>query len=815
MKPTRITATMRVAIGLAFIAATVLMFAISLGVCPDTMQERLRGRLALCETIAISASNQARQDETRRMEDTLRAIVLRNDDIVSAAIRRHTGYLTAEIGDHQLHWDADAAGKGSATCILVPIIASNKEPWGSIEIRFQELSQIGWEWLTNHPYTRLMFLFPAAFLLLSFFYLKLMLRHMDPSKSVPSRVRGALNTITSGLLVIGPDGRIVLANQAFADAVNQQPGDLQGVLASTLEFHLTDQDTDQTHDWMNVDQSTDATSSVMLTTNDEVDPKTFLATSAAIQDEHGEHRGILVSFEDVTVLKAKEQELEQMLRELSKSREEIRLQNEELRELATKDPLTSCFNRRAFFESFEKEWSRSNRYGHALSCVMVDIDFFKSINDNYGHSVGDLVLKRVAEALRTTVRDADIVCRYGGEEFCVVLPHTDHQQAVLASERLREAISKVVVVEGLNITASLGTSAKDLGAAHPQGVIEQADKALYVAKRSGRNQTVSFADVDENVEVDESQISRTTPIENAQEVAVPFHAVTALTSALGFRDPGTADHSRRVADLCVAVGSKLMSIADCYVLETAALLHDIGKIGVPDAILLKPGPLTREEWEVMSVHDEFGVEIVSSAFNSPELTEIIRTHHAFYGAEARHEDLPQGKDIPLGARILTIADAYDAMTSDRCYRKGQPPEKAFAELRRCSGTQFDPDIVDVFIETVEKINQDVTDQTMSVSKSTALRIGVQIERLSTAIDQSNTDQLHALAGRLKLTAMNDGVGQIADLAQQLEAATSKDAETAEVVQLTGELLKMCRETQRAFLNNSPELRTMIPEAEKV
>ena len=113
MKPTRITATMRVAIGLAFIAATVLMFAISLGVCPDTMQERLHGRLALCETIAISASNQARQDETRRMEDTLRAIVLRNDDIVSAAIRRHTGYLTAEIGDHQLHWDSDA----NAPCV--------------------------------------------------------------------------------------------------------------------------------------------------------------------------------------------------------------------------------------------------------------------------------------------------------------------------------------------------------------------------------------------------------------------------------------------------------------------------------------------------------------------------------------------------------------------------------------------------------------------------------------------------------------------------------------------------------------------------
>ncbi len=798
---------MRVAVGLAFIATTVLLIAYAIGMLPDIDREKLANRLAHCETIAISASVQARQDETHRMEMTLRAIAERHPDIKSIAIRRASGMLVAEIGDHRSKWDDAMALRGSNTFVVVPVTASNFEPWGSIEIRFEDLSRNGLATVIENPCFRLFLAFPATIFLATYVYLRKMLQHMDPSKAVPSRVRSALDTLTGGLLVLDPKGRIVLANRAFAEASGYERRELQGKTVAELPWHNADpsEDTSQ-YDWLRAMTEGKTQPSIMLSLGESA-PKTFLVNCAPIQGAEGGHRGILASFEDVTELKEKELELKMMLAELTKSREDIRQHNLQLRELAMQDPLTGCMNRRAFFERFEQEWSRAGRYGHPLSCVILDLDHFKSVNDTYGHAAGDKVLKNVAALLVKTVRDGDFVCRYGGEEFCIGLPHVDHQDAVLAAERFRKEISNNILVDGQRITASLGVSAMSLAPEHPQSLVEQADKALYVAKREGRDRVTCFADVPEDVEIDSSKIQRFRQTTNDTDIAIPFHAVTALTSALGYRDAATADHSRRVADHCVAVGSRIMSVSECYTLEIAALLHDIGKIGVPDAILLKPGPLTREEWEVMGVHDRMGVEIVDSAFNSPELTEIIQSHHAFYGGKSRHESLPTGKDIPLGARILSIADTYDAIVSDRVYRKGRTQEEAFAELRRCAGTQFDPDIVEHFIETLQT-SRPSKDGGNEVNKKTALRIGTQIERLTQAIDNDDRDTLQILLGRLKMTARTGGVDEIADAVAELEQLVGDGGETSELLSLTNDLLSLCRSTQRVFLDRQEDLATV-------
>jgi putative nucleotidyltransferase with HDIG domain len=215
--------------------------------------------------------------------------------------------------------------------------------------------------------------------------------------------------------------------------------------------------------------------------------------------------------------------------------------------------------------------------------------------------------------------------------------------------------------------------------------------------------------------------------------AIPFGAVTALTSALRYRDASTADHSQRVADLCVATAKDLMSVGDCFVLEVAALLHDIGKLGVPDAILLKPGPLSDEEWKTMRAHDRMGAEIVAAAFGSDELTGIVQAHHAWFGGSPRDPGLPTGHHIPLRARILSIADAYDAMTSDRVYRKGRGREEAFAELRRCAGVQFDPDLVERFIRVVTAADSGRSGKATEAELALA-RVQQQIERLGHALD---------------------------------------------------------------------------------
>ena len=175
-----------------------------------------------------------------------------------------------------------------------------------------------------------------------------------------------------------------------------------------------------------------------------------------------------------------------MLEALTKSREEIRHQNAELKKLATQDPLTGCLNRRSFFERFETLFNTARRYDEPLSCVMLDLDRFKSINDQHGHSVGDLVLKKVAATLQHTVRDADLLCRYGGEESCILLPHLDIENAAAAAERYRQAIENIVFAD-LVVTASIGVSAMVESESDPQALLDEADNCLYVAKRQGRN----------------------------------------------------------------------------------------------------------------------------------------------------------------------------------------------------------------------------------------------------------------------------------------------------------------------------------------
>jgi HD-GYP domain-containing protein (c-di-GMP phosphodiesterase class II) len=375
------------------------------------------------------------------------------------------------------------------------------------------------------------------------------------------------------------------------------------------------------------------------------------------------------------------------------------------------------------------------------------------------------------------------------------------QQAEQAAERYRTAVESLSF-PNLSVTISLGVSDTSCGATSAPDLLNQADKSLYSAKRTGRNRVLKFTDVTDDIEFDEDKPSpELEPAVDELEEGIPFHAVTALISALGYRDAVTAEHSRRVADLAVAAASGLMSSRDCYVLEIAALLHDIGKIGVPDSILLKPGPLTQDEWKVMDLYDDIGVDIVASAFSTPQLTEIVRTCRAYYGGGARNDNLPDGQDIPLAARILSIADAYDAMVSERVYRKARTPQETFAELRRCAGVQFDGDLVEQFIMAIEARDQSRDTTPPDVSKEAALRVGLQIEKVANALDDQDTSQLALLAGKLKTSAIRDGVPQIAELADRLEEAVLSDVEFDELVNHTRALLELCRATQRVYLEH--------------
>ena len=284
-----------------------------------------------------------------------------------------------------------------------------------------------------------------------------------------------------------------------------------------------------------------------------------------------------------------------------------------------------------------------------------------------------------------------------------------------------------------------------------------------------------------------------TSVDLEDNASIPYPAVASLLSALAYRDAATAAHSTRVAELCVATASGLLSVKDTYVLEVGALLHDIGKIGVPDAILLKPGPLTREEWETMELHDRIGVEIVEASFSNSQLVDIMRYHHATYGGSPDAPHFPKGEDIPVGARIVTIADSYDAMVSDRVYRKGRPQEEAFKELRRCAGTQFDPELVERFIEVVEDhkpIHVPVE------SRQIALQVGLQIERLAEAIDDRDGPSIRSLAARLETTAARGGISEIESVAAEIKQAAAEETDLLSLLQMVEQLMSLCRSSQK-------------------
>jgi diguanylate cyclase (GGDEF)-like protein/putative nucleotidyltransferase with HDIG domain/PAS domain S-box-containing protein len=796
----------RVSLALACLTASVLFAAAALGLLPDRDGAILEGRKALCETIAIDGSIAVQRHDTSTFKTSLEAILARNHDLLSAAVRRADGDLVLSVGDHQAHWQGAVGNFSTPTHVQVPIACGDK-PWGRVELALGPISPSGASALLGEPVLRLIAFVAGLSSLGYFFYLRGKIRRPDSAQAsaAPQHVRDALDTLAEGVLVLDSQQRIALANEAFGKLVNQSPAELQGRPASELSWAMPN-DNAEDYPWVRALRQGAAQRGAVLSLRlDKASPRLLSVNSTPIVGDDGSQRGTLATFDDLTVVERKNTHLRKLLHRLHHSRTHIQRQNQELRRLATRDPLTGCLNRRSFFEAFETCWSAAKRYGQALTCVMVDIDRFKSINDRHGHAIGDQALQQVAGILKSALRQSDLICRYGGEEFCLLLPHSDLGQGCEAAERFRGLIESA---RGLNfsMTASFGVSALSFGAEHPTELLNQADRALYAAKRTGRNRVVHWGDVPDNLTASTAEIGAARqPADAEPEVPIPFHAVTALLSALGYRNADTADHSRRVAELCVAAANGLMSQSQCYVLEIAALLHDIGKLGVPDSILLKPGPLTEAQWKVIRTHEGIGVEILRASFTSAELVAIVASHHAWYGGSPHDGGLPSGEAIPLGARILAIADAFDAMVSDRVYRKAMTQKEAFAELRKNAGTQFDPKVVEHFVSVVMARDQNRNITPLSVAKQTAVRIGMQIEKLAHALDTRDLETLTAMAGRLSTMARLHGVAEIADAASKLECSATSGADWAELVQLTIDLLELCRSTYSSYLPNVPGL----------
>jgi diguanylate cyclase (GGDEF)-like protein len=348
---------------------------------------------------------------------------------------------------------------------------------------------------------------------------------------------------------------------------------------------------------------------------------------------------------------------------------------------AIRDPLTGVYNRRFFYESLHKELHRHERYGSPVSIALFDIDDFKAINDSLGHSAGDDALRRVARVVGGLMRATDSFARLGGEEFALLLPETTQLDALLVAERLRTAIARHRILPDRRITVSGGVSSCPNDAASPDELMKQADAALYWAKRNGKN----LCAIASEVVLDDER----TP---GDSMLAHLHA---LVSTIDAHELSTKDHSENVAAYAVAVGQALGLTPEHIVrLRRAAFLHDIGKVAVRRAVLEKPSALDADEWAEMRLHAPVGATMLAHSGLLEEALWVRHHHERLDGGG--YPDGLAGDQIPFESRILFVADAFEAMTSDRPYHRGVEPSVALAELRRCAGTQFDPQVVTTF-----------------------------------------------------------------------------------------------------------------------
>ena len=380
-----------------------------------------------------------------------------------------------------------------------------------------------------------------------------------------------------------------------------------------------------------------------------------------------------------------------------------------LADAALKDAHTGLLNRRGLQELAELELERARRGDRPVSIVIVDIDRFKDFNEEHGHPASDRALRTVAELLQSNKRRIDVAARISGEEFALLAPDTDEHGAYVLADRLRREVREAFVSTGL--TVSLGIASYPKHGATTEELMTGADRAVFAAKALGRDRTVIF-----NREIAANLLGEQTRQAAIQEGHLA--AVLVLAETLDMRDAGTARHSQLVGRYARSIAAEMgMSPERIERMHLAGVLHDIGKIGIPDSILKKPGALEEHEWGEMRKHPELGARILEGA-HLDDIAGWVLAHHE------RPDGLGYpgglfGAQIPIESRILAVVDAYEAMTNDRVYRPAMPESEARAELKRWAGTQFDAEVVETFVELLER--EDRSGETLTARMTRALR----------------------------------------------------------------------------------------------
>lgn len=425
-----------------------------------------------------------------------------------------------------------------------------------------------------------------------------------------------------------------------------------------------------------------------------------------ILDDNGRMDKILHLSRDITEQRRREEENKRYV--------------ERLRELTLRDPHTWIYNYRYLMERLPSEIDLCKRHILPLSVLLIDIDYFKSINDVYGHQAGDMLLLDFVNFIKAFLRRSDVLTRYGGEEFIVVMPQTNKREALHVSERLIANVgANVFKVDSnsIKIKVSVGIAEFSLNSQDKldtaKGLLDAADKAVQRAKDSGGNKAVVFSPLYKDAArkvarhdyKDEVEVLKRKLVKLSQRVdQAVLESMYAFSKSLEARDYYTAEHADKMIAIAFSIGKELgLDSKALDNLEKAAVLHDIGKIGISDAILRKKGKLTPEEYKIIQAHPQIGAEIIRAVHFLKDVVPIVLHHHERFDGTGYPSGLKNG-EIPLNARIISIADAYQALTSDRPYRKAYTKDEALKILKDEAGTHFEKSIVNALIK-IERGNK--------------------------------------------------------------------------------------------------------------
>ena len=493
----RIRPTIQITLALVLLTSVVLLTVdLVFGVFPEPDQHLAQQRKAFAESLATQVTVLLQRGDHQGLALTLERLRTQDPGIRSLAVRRSDDTLLVQVGDHKAAWRGLQGERSTLTHLLVPLSVGSAR-WGSFELTYVPDQRSALRRTLEHPLWLTLLAVALLGALVYWVYLRRALNHLDPTAVIPERVKVVFDVMTEGIVVLDGRGRVLLANRAFRALPDDQSSDPVGKSLSELPWLAAGLPVDPAqHPWIRAMREAAPVRGYAVKVA--AARQHVVVNCAPIAGARGSVRGCIASFDDLTALHLANERLSATLAELRASRDEIQQKNVELEHVAAHDTLSGCLTRGAFFERIARARDQARREGTALTCLALDIDRFKSVNDRFGHSVGDRVIREVGAALLASVRATDIVGRYGGDEFFTGMPGCNLDEAAAIAEKVRQAVEQrcnvsLSDIAGLQVTVSIGIATLRDDDASLASLIEQADHALYAAKSGGRNQVARAA----------------------------------------------------------------------------------------------------------------------------------------------------------------------------------------------------------------------------------------------------------------------------------------------------------------------------------